>query len=238
MLLADALSDTTGTKTTLASLSLDVLWMIIESNLLSKRDLLALCRVKVFSVVATQVLYRQFEGNVYRFLATVTEKPELALHVKAAVLEDPHQVRRLRILRHWGHLGRSVYCRSVRRLSLPDHVRSCWIESLRKGEGESVMALLLAYLPNLQRLTIREGPATPPSTPDGIRSSPLLWFLGTDQRLKTFPCLQEVTLKAVPISLCDFAFLFRIPTMRKFTSTTWRNVRGNISSSALSLPTL
>lgn len=202
-------------KAALTSLPLEVIWMVLESILWNRRDLLSLCCVKVFATVATQLFYRHFEGSIHRFLATLALKPELARHVKSVTLDDPHQVRRLRLLRRWERLEQSVYHRSIKQLAVPSHVKDNWVRSLRKGDSGTVVALFLAHLPNLARLTIREGSMVPLTIPFWTQSSPLAWFSGSEPGSLTFGCLEEVTLHTLPFPLQDFYFLFELPTVRK-----------------------
>lgn len=202
-------------KAALNSLSPEVIWIILESAVWTRRDLLSLCCVKFFTAIATRLFYAHFEGNVYRFLGTLARKPELARHVKRVTLNDPHQVRRLRILRQWEHLNQSVYHRSIQQLTIPDYIKDSWTTSLRKGDSGTVVGLLLAHLPNLECLSIREGPVVPLSVPFWTRSSPLYWFSGSDQEGLTFQHLKEVTLHTLPFPLEEFYFLFGMPSVRK-----------------------
>ncbi|KAJ4343632.1 hypothetical protein N0V95_006640, partial [Ascochyta clinopodiicola] len=99
-------------------------------------------------------LYHEFPGrNSELFLRTISKSPKLASHVKQAVW---HQERRTRL--HIDNIEKTHIVRKLNQLAVPQQGTDLAEQFAKFGKNDDYwyMEVLLLFMPNLMRLTIRD----------------------------------------------------------------------------------
>ncbi|XPS80543.1 hypothetical protein M3J09_012495 [Ascochyta lentis] len=101
-----------------------------------------------------QYLYHRFPGrNSELFLRTISKSPRLASHVKQAIW---HQERRTRL--HIHNIEKTYIVRKLNQLAVPQQGTDLAEQFAKFGKNDDYwyMEVLLLFMPNLERLTIRD----------------------------------------------------------------------------------
>ena len=203
---------------------LELKLMILGQYGLTRQDLAALCLVRPFSTAGQIKLYHSYDGDyksIALFLSTILQHKALAQYVKHVYLHGLHAPSSPTNCLETNQLN--LFICHAKRLPIAGNVRSQWVRLLRHSHGEALAALLIAHLPQLQKLEIRE------EYQYTLRERGLSKFLILGQpiwtftlslhakrpsRLPRFGYLRTIKLHCLPFSAQALSTFFSMPAVR------------------------
>lgn len=199
--------------------------LVLELGNLNHEDFLVLCLFQLFHKAATTLLYQDFYGsnqNLPAFLVTILKSKSHAASVRRVNFRNLSAQRRKR---RPSTSQLNLFIAHVDFLHQSLSVRNYWISHLRRGHGEALGALALAYLPNVRKLEIwadNDSEYREKILPRFRIEGKPFWTLtllenlsfGPIQKRPSFESLREITVLSSPSSVYDFATIFGLPSIR------------------------
>lgn len=189
----------------LLSLPPELVYLLLRTWLFERQYLLTLCLIPFFRGAAMHLLYSlPVSRDMHRLLSTILRNSDLDLGDYVSRLEvsirfsgPPNDVR--------------LYLESAESIDCEHSLKALWLQALRAGDAEAVLALLLFRLPRLQHLTINSDPG------NGLAHDQfdLSRFIPSIP----FSKLQTLCLKGLCVYPPTVAVLLKIPTLRRFHLT-------------------